>query len=179
MPWTISRFEPDNADYIDAYLATVGRALCIATHFEDRIHEVLRVIRITDAARDGKDHNEIREIALGYRKKLLAATIHEVGNAEEIHAKDVEILTSARESRNYIAHKAASLGPFEYVKEADIAERFALLVPHIRNVAAGENLVSRWSYEICEREPAPAEFCISYPERVLKWVLGNLADFDE
>ena len=37
MFWTFSRFEPKNLELIESYLAVVGRALCIATHFEETV----------------------------------------------------------------------------------------------------------------------------------------------
>ncbi len=174
MPWTFSRFEPEHLDLIEAYLGAVGRALCLASHFEEQCNHILRVIRITDAARDGKSFDEIREVALGFRRKLLAATIDDIGKAEDFDDEDIQTLVWARVSRNYIAHEAATLGPLDYVREEDIRAKCEELLPHVRNVIAGEDLVSSWAYEIQEKEPAPSGFRATYPARMVGWVFGPL-----
>jgi len=42
--------------------------------------------------------------------------------------------------------------------------------------AAGDNLVSRWMYEIDQKEPAPTAIQRLYPEWVDRWIFGGPAE---
>jgi len=51
-----------------------------------------------------------------------------------------------------------------------IEAQFAVLLDHAELVAKGDNLVSKWCYEICEKEPAPRVTHEEYGRMVREWV---------
>jgi hypothetical protein len=66
--------------------------------------------------------------------------------------------------RNFIAHESAKLSvhsPRELVGR---------LREEVRALAAGDNVASRWLYEISEKRLAPQEIQRTYIDRVEAWV---------
>jgi len=177
MEWTLTDPAIASSPILDRYFLGVGRALCIASHFEDKINHIVRVIQITDAIRAGSRHDDIRRVAMNYKRLWLDGAIKATAHADDfVSASHFTTLNDAKESRNYIAHESASLGNLHFVTPEKVLERAHALAPHILTVAKGECLVSQWSFEICEREPAPSSFCTRYPYMILNWTLGELID---
>ncbi len=174
MSWTISLRKPKNKDLLNRYFLSVGKALCIANEFEAKCNHALRVHRVTNASRAGKSFDEVGEISKSFQSQMLGSALRELEKDDDVSEEDVAKLDSARESRNYIAHEGAVIGEICSVRDEYVYERVNTLMPHVRNVAEGDNLVSVWTYEMCEREPAPRLFRQEYVERVIKWVFGDL-----
>lgn len=62
------------------------------------------------------------------------------------------------------------MGSLNYVRAKVIEAQFAVLLDHAELVAKGDNLVSKWCYEICEKEPAPRVTHEEYGRMVREWV---------
>lgn len=173
MPWTLSYNPPANPQLLNMFLLAVGKALCLANNFESKCNHVLRVITITDAIREGKNHDQVREVALSFEENMLGKTITRIGKAEEIRNEQINILEEARKSRNFVAHCGAKIGELYSIRDETFSERISELIPHVQNLAKGDNLVSAWTYEISEREPAPLGLQQNYPQMVHDWVFGE------
>ena len=174
MSWTISLKRPENESLLEAYFVAVGKALCIATNFEDKCYHVLRMHRITNAIRDGKPDEEVAKISKSFKSPRLYDAIEELAKDDDVSSEDVELLHDARGSRNHIAHEAGSMGEVWWVSDDFISEKLESLIPYVRRVAQGENLVSIWTHEMSEREPAPSNFAESYTGEVVEWIFGDL-----
>jgi hypothetical protein len=174
MSWTISLQKPENESLLERYFVAVGKALCIATNFEDKCYHVLRMHRITNAIKDGRSEEEVAEISTSFNAPRLYDAIEELAEDDDVSSENVELLHDARGSRNHIAHEAGSMDQVWGVSDDFIFEKLESLIPHVRRVAEGENLVSIWTYEMSEREPAPSHFGGSYTDEVLEWIFGDL-----
>ena len=174
MEWTISNDKIVNEELLSEYFMVAGKSLCIANHFEEKCHHIWRTVLITDAFRDSYSQEEIKEIATNLPKKILYKKIKGVCGTGEIEDCDIDLLFEAKDSRNYIAHSGASFGYLGCVSVNHIYKKVLELQPHVRIVIEDENLVSAWSQEICEREPAPRSFRASYPSKLEDWVFGDL-----
>ena len=179
MNWTLSRSTPECSDLVDQYLLASGKALCLAANFEATCKHILRVFRITDAIRSGSSNDEVREVALRnnsqrWQSLKLARAIEEIGNADDVDDEDAKTLGVARLSRNYVAHDSAGMGPIALVTPAMITQMASDLMPQVIQLARGEWLVSAWSFEIGEREPASVDRD-KYVAAVVAWVFGELA----
>jgi len=176
MSWTVSRKKPSDKYLLNRYFEAVGKALCVANNFEEKCNHILRVHKITDAIREGESDDEVREIATSFEAKRLYRAIQALDKSDDVSEEKVDLLNSARESRNYIAHEGALMGEVSLLDAEYIFERVQELAPHVEKIAKGDNLVSAWSYEVSEREPAPRRFRATYVERVVDWTFGDLIE---
>jgi hypothetical protein len=170
MGWTLGYLPPKEPDLLDAFLLSVGKALCLSNGFEAKCKDVLGVITLTDAIQAGSDFDAASGLARAVQAMLLGGTIKLIGDASGTSPADVAILQAAREARNYIAHESAELGTLSDATVKTILRLFAELEPRVLEVAKGDNLVSAWCYEICEREPAPQGIQDQYVQMVSHWV---------
>jgi len=67
-----------------------------------------------------------------------------------------------------------SPGPIWGLRRQTIIDHTERLRAAVADLAAGDNVVSRWCYEIDEKEPAPRDFISAYPDMVATWIFGAL-----
>jgi len=175
LPWTLDLQPPPESIRLDNYFLAVGKALCLATNFEYNCKFVFNILAFIKTCETEKDFDAARELvlALSAKAKMLGATVRQIEKfsaSSAISASDIDTLRAATESRNYIAHEAAAMGPLSDVKPRVIEERFASLLSHVEILAAGESLAAKWCFEIEEKEPAPRDFQREYVTRVKDWV---------
>jgi hypothetical protein len=86
-------------------------------------------------------------------------------------------LTRARLARNYIAHKgAAAVGDLYGYNVQKMLDALRALQSNVRDLAAGDNLVSEWIFQIEEpREQAPS-VREAYLELVDDWIFGHMPE---
>jgi hypothetical protein len=79
------------------------------------------------------------------------------------------VLDAAREARNFIAHDG---GLFDIHTESTrhLSDHLENLRDKVEDLAAGDNLLSRWIYEIKEKESPPSTLIASYESIVVRWV---------
>src|SRR6266498_3424775 len=104
MPWMFDLHPAEEPEFVNAFLLSAGKALCLAQGFEDKCRHVLSIIALTDAIEAGEDFDAARELAKYVGKKTLCKTINLIG---ETWPTDLAILLAAKDARNYIAHEAA------------------------------------------------------------------------
>ncbi len=170
MAWTLENHQPSEDILLDNYFLAVGKALCIASNFEHKCKFILQTMTLVEARDAGHDFDAARELVKALDKKVLNETINRIGNHPAFSAADIEILRAAKDSRNYIAHESAAMGSLNHVRAKVIEAQFAVLLDHAELVAKGDNLVSKWCYEICEKEPAPRVTHEEYGRMVREWV---------
>jgi hypothetical protein len=87
---------------------------------------------------------------------------------------DAEVLTKAKDARNFIAHDAKDLGDLYSVSSEGVAEFIDKLRTAVADVAAGDNFISKIVYRINERwEPIP-HAAANYADVIDLWVFGHI-----
>lgn len=170
MGWSLGYLPPREPKRLDEFFLAVGKTLYLANGYEAKCRWLLEVVRMVDALQDGNDLDAAMMICRALKEKTLASTLAEVYGSPVVHAEDIESLEAARHARNFIAHEAALLGHISAVKTQQLDERMLLLRQSVSSLAIGDNLVSRWIYEIGEKEPAPSTICTEYPKWIDAWV---------
>lgn len=176
MSWTISLDVPENEALLERYFVAVGKALCIASNFEQKCNDALQMHRVTNAIQKGKPEEEVADISKSFEKIRLHNAINEIGSDDDVSEAEKSTLHNARESRNFVAHEAGAMGEVGWVDNAEIYGRVENLLPHVRQIAKGENVVSAWIFEMSERQPAPRGFTSGYVQQVIEWVFQNLLE---
>ncbi len=172
MGWSLSRFPPKDPAALDAFFLVVGKALYIANEFEWKCKYVLRMLKMANFYVKSGDAFETIDFAANLKDRLLGMTISELKDFPEIRPRDIEILDKAREARNDIAHDGAIHGQLHNISAAQIHQKVTWLRTKVETLAEGDNVVSRWVYEIGEKVPAPVVIQKDYPKWVVYWVFG-------
>lgn len=173
MGWSLDYQPPKEPELLTALFLAAGKALYLASSFEDKCQWVLRIVTITTHYEATGDGSAAIELARAMKKKMLGPTIQKLKDPLEFTAGDLETLERARDARNYIAHESAKLDPLSSVSAEIIIEKFARLRVELQALIVGDNLVSRWVYEISEKELAPRGIQEAYSSWVLEWVFDG------
>jgi hypothetical protein len=175
MPWTLDYRSPEDRDLLDEFCLSVGRALCLASNFESKCRHIYWLMSLVDGVQAGNDFDGASALVetLKIDSKPLQRVIDVLGNRGTTLADDADTLMNAKNSRNFIAHKAAEIGPVSSASGRHLVKMASALYPHVVNVAAGDNLVSSWLYEISEREPAPRGIRETYRSKVVEWIYSG------
>lgn len=168
MPWSLDYFPVQHPELLDKFFLAVGKALYLATEYEGKCREYLHMIRLTNALQEGNDFDAAFVLVRTMRAKMLGGAIAEL--RKSIREKDIDALDRAREARNLIAHQIASVGAISAVSTEELATRTDTLRRALRELACGDNVVSKALYEIHEREPAPPTIQNEYPRWLDEWV---------
>ncbi len=180
MPWTIGYQAAPDPELLDDFMCIVGRALCIASCFEAKCSYILNVFKLTDAITDGASTDAVRALMRSLSKdNMLGKAIRGIAAASDVPAEQFRILDAARESRNFLAHHAAAIGPIHAATGEKLRASILALVPHVTNLARADNMASAWEYEISEKEPAPQLIRAAYENMVLNWVFGDHMSYVE
>jgi hypothetical protein len=175
MGWLLGHQPVREPELIDAYLLAVGKSLCLASYFEKKCQWVLRVAKLAEHYETDTDLDSFWMFAQAFRDKLLGPTLMKLSGLGDSEA-DIKSLEEGRVARNFIAHEAAVLGYLPAVREEDLIVAIQKLRQQLPRLIAADNLISKWVYEIEEREPAPESIQAGYAERVTRWVFGSLVD---
>jgi hypothetical protein len=180
MGWTLGYLPPKEPVLLNNYFLAVGKALCLASNFEHNCRFVLQTITLVEAVRAGTDYDAARDLVkeLDDKVKMLGGIILKFGNNSAFSPADIDVLRAAKDSRNYIAHESAGMGTLSGVRTKFIEDQFGRLLSHVEILAKGDNLVSKWCYEICEKEPAPSEIQENYVRMIREWVEKRTWEWD-
>lgn len=172
MGWSLGYLRPEEPELLDRFLLAVGKSLYLATAFEEKCKWVLRVAKIATARKEHSDASAAMVLAKAIRDKFLGPTITDM--RAFFQTEDIVVLERAKDARNFIAHESANIGPLHYASAPHIRQRLALLRTELEALAAGDNLVSAWVYEVEEKEPAPRDIRGAYPDWIKNWVFGGV-----
>lgn len=176
MSWTITPYaESSIPDLLRRYFEALGKALTLAQSFEGKCNHYLRVIKVTNAIKKEAARKEIREIATGYNSRAIGRTLGDgIEDAPEVSDADVQVLRDAKDSRNAIAHGDQHISEVHSAWPGKVYNCVLWMVPHVQNLARGDNLISAWTYQVTELESAPLGIQEKYEQTVLTWVFDGL-----
>lgn len=172
MGWSIDYLPIKQPELLEAFFLVVGKALYLANAFEAKCRFVLRVFKLAQLYEESGDASAVMSLAQALKDRMLGQTINGLTNFPDINSEDIALLEKAKDARNFIAHEGANFGYLSSISAEEVHERVDRLRKEVGELAAGDNIVSRWVYEIEEKERAPLEIQKTYPERVRQWVFG-------
>ena len=170
--WPLALIGPKNPELTDTALLAAGKALYLSNCFEATCQYVLRGYRLVSYIGTHHDADWSDAMMAISKKKLLNASIEELGRFPVVSAEDVTILQKAREARNYLAHEGAFPGLIWCAETRHIERHLETLRAAVTDLAMGNHLVSRWCYEFDEKQPAGSVMA-HFPEMVDRWVFGS------
>lgn len=173
MTWSLDYIPPKEPEKLDALFLAAGRALYLANEFESKCRWVLLIDVMETHYKATGDASATVELARAVKQEMLGTTIRKLHECTEFTSGDLETLERARDARNYIAHDSTQVGPLSSASTETITKKLSQLAITVQALIAGDNLVSRWIYEMSEMEPAPSEIQQAYPSWVLEWVFGD------
>jgi hypothetical protein len=174
MGWSLGYLLPKEPSLLDEFFLAVGRALYLSNAFEAKCRHVLRLAKIADKYRQTRDLDATDEFMLAVKDPMLAKAIEQLSAFFTIGAADCELLEKARDARNLIAHEGATVGDLTRASARTIFAQSDQLRLQVKAMTVGDNLISRWIYEIENKEPAPVGIQQEYPQMVDKWIFSRL-----
>ncbi|MFF7969121.1 hypothetical protein ACFZC3_27675 [Streptomyces sp. NPDC007903] len=184
MGWSLSYLKPREPRLLDALFLSAGRALHLANAFESKCQYVLRMANLAEAAQADPVLGLQEMINSLPPNKMLGGTLRELASTSlGSLTSDFDALDGAREARNFIAHKGASVGSMSAVSQDDILKHVARLRAAVADLALGDNVVSKWCFHLDEpNESLPRMLIDAYPTMVDGWVFshfGGLLDAED
>ena len=170
MGWSLDYQAPKEPLLLNRLFLAVGRAVYVASSFEEKCQWVLRLMKITDYHKATGDGSATAALARALKDKTLGPTIRDLNNIAPLNESDLAAFERARDARNYIAHESARVGSLSSASAKTIDEKITRLKTELEALTAADNVVSTWIYEIEEKEPAPRGIQDAYPKWVLQWV---------
>lgn len=172
MGWSLSHRPIKEPELLNEFFQAVGKALYIASSFEAKCQFVLKVTKLASHYQETADASSTWDLAQALKNKMLGPTIKEFEALPESNSDEIQTLERAKDARNFIAHECANIGRLTSVSAKVIHERTTLLRQELSHLIVGDNLVSRWVFEIEEKVPAPQQIQEVYPLLVNHWVFG-------
>ncbi len=172
MGWSLSYQPPREPETLNDLFLAVGKALYIANGFEVKLRYVLRMGKLADRYKETDDLDAWLAFMETTKDPLLGRALIELSALSIMKPADINVLKRAKDARNAIAHEGGSIGPAYSASAKAIELQFSRLRKDVSILAVGDNLVSRWVYEIDEKETAPMEIQRLYPEWVDQWIFG-------
>lgn len=177
MGWSVGYRLPYESDLIDEILLANGKSLYLANRFEGNCRYVLRVAKFADAIK-ADPVLSLEEVAAALSAdKMLGPTLRELSSRADIaiSPEQVAMLGQARNARNYVAHESATaLGEIYSRDVQNMINSLRELRSRVRQLAAGDNLVATWVFQIEEpREPLPSVHR-AYLELIDDWIFGHM-----
>jgi hypothetical protein len=170
--WSLGYLPPKEPELLDAMFLAVGKALYLANAFEAKCRFVLRIAKLAQYRAESGDASAVMSLAQTLKDGMLGRTINDLNAFPEITLADIALLEQAKDARNFIAHEGAGFGYLSSISAQEVYEQVDRLRREVDKLVAGDNIVSRWVYEIEEKEPAPLEIQKTYALRVRQWVFG-------
>lgn len=179
MPWLIGWQEPSFISLANEFFSTLGRALYLANSFEVKCGHILQAERIAAKFGESGDADAAVQLVAAMKNPMLADLFKELNKLYPITPENTETLDKARAARNFVAHEGGRIGPLVDTSAKAIQEQIDALRPHIRDLAAGDNLVSLWEWGLQEiGDPPPYGYFRHYPAAIESWVFGGPSFFE-
>ena len=171
MAWS-TNFQPiRESDSLDLFLLIAGKALYLATTFEKRCQYVLRTAKIDEHYLQTSDASSVWHLVETLKDPLLGPTIKELRTYLQVSSDEIEILTRAKDARNFVAHELTDLGPLNSLELVRLQEKTAQLQSELPSLIAGDCLVTKWLYRLEETEYQSKLVQEFYPSWVTEWVI--------
>ena len=174
MGWSLGYLPPKEPELLRSFFLVVGKALYLSNAFEAKCKYVLRIAKIVTHYRRTQDVSATDYLLQTLKDNMLKKTITELKGFPEFKTTDIELLERAKDARNFVAHEGANIGDLSVASAKIILEQVDSLRQHIRVITAGDNVVSRWVYEIDEKEPAPIAIQKEYPDMIDNWLFCGI-----
>lgn len=179
MSWTI-HYQPIRNERADNVLLTLGRAIYAASQFEGKCQYVLRIIKLVDTMHPDKSADPVMGLEEAItslpRDQVLARALQQLAAQMPAKKSEAELLQAAKQARNFIAHEGASFGLHPPAGQ-QLVEHLDKLHDAVRDLAAGDNLISLWALGIDEpRATKPSPFIAAYEDALVRWILGPVWD---
>jgi hypothetical protein len=174
--WAVSPSMLDASPQAEEFLLALGKSLYVATQFEGKVQSVFRFFNLIDWFEEIGDSTEVFAQARAAKDQMLGRALKAIKEHRLTRSLTAEVSTleTARHARNYIAHEAAGkIHSLEVMRAADVAKALAALREEVIKLAQGDNIISRWEFEISEKQPASMWFVDTYEARVLNWIFGD------
>ena len=154
--WSLSYQSPREPELLDAALLAAEKALHVANRFEAKCKYVLTIANLGSVVRNDPVLSLTEAIAALPAGKMLAGTMRDLSDLlPGMTVGERSALESSRRGRNFIAHEGAGFGSVWAVSQESLGLHLRKLRAAVTDVAAGDNVVSGWVYEIEEKEHAP------------------------
>jgi hypothetical protein len=152
MGWSLGYLPPQEPELLDRFFLTVGRALFLASQFEEKCRFVLRIAKLVQEPgllgsildlqkrADTGDASATTALTKVLKEKCLRQTLNDIRGPLKVRAADVALLERGKDARNFIAHEAAILGELSAVRATRIHDRIALLRGHVEALTAADNV---------------------------------------
>lgn len=173
MGWSLGHLPVREPARLEIFFLAVGKALFLAQEYEAKCQGILRGAQLFNALKEGHDLDAAYLVWEKFKDRMLHATIMEIQALPfATKPEDVEVLMRAKDARNFVAHESARLGHLWTVTAPSLESKTAELRNAVSSLAVGDNLVSRWIYEIEERARAPMTIQVEYPRWIDNWIFG-------
>lgn len=160
----------------------LGKITRLGLEFESKCKGIVRVMRLVTAF-EANPEQSLDEVIAGIPRDMqLARTINAFpGLTPGVTATEIETLNTAREARNALIHEG---GEFPLhgrmgANHSRLTASLEQLRTHVRQLAAGDNLVSSWAYSIDEKEAPPRALMDGYERAVEEWIFESVWDLLE
>ncbi|OYT11640.1 MAG: hypothetical protein B6I18_03365 [Bacteroidetes bacterium 4572_112] len=153
----------------------VGKASMLCQKFDQGCRSTSAFI-VTIAKAKQENNSDFYKDFLTQLKKLGDKNLGpSIGNLKKtsgtfVSKDNIDTLDKARNSRNFICHDLFKNTIRKHLLGDDFIDiDDKLLKEHIINVAKGDYIISKWDYEIGEKEPAPYSED-KYITDILRWI---------
>jgi hypothetical protein len=175
MCWSLSLAVPEEPELVELFFTAAGKSLYLAGAFESKCSSLLRTMKFVEHYMRTKDAEASLGLIQALSDTMLGPSIKGLENFPHFSGPDIARLNKGREARNLIAHEAALISGID-VAGKHIIKAIGKLRAAVTDLADADNLVSRWLYEINEREHAP-EIAQTYPIWVDRWIFRPFDEF--
>lgn len=160
------------------FLLQIGKALCLCQKFESTCKEIIMWFETIKSLKENK-YNFLDDKYKDNVDKLLNLFLGKSINLLKnnyllkIKESDLQILQNAKKSRNFIVHDSTGILISESFSPSLIIESrldIKIFENHVKKIAEGDFLVSKWSYEFHEKESGAFYKKGIYIEKVIKWI---------
>lgn len=179
MTYTISPRGPEDDALAEHFFQCLGRALYVATLFEQKcswvswvgqmVHEIREDPNFRIPVREPGDPEEQRPRLNSSINALLRVVSGD-------SATELRLLHRGREARNTIIHNVADVGPLDGLRSKQIERALQALRNEVQVLAEADALASSWAFAITEREHAPVWLSDNYAARLVTWIFGGPHD---
>lgn len=169
MAWTLHN-QPIRNPWADKALLTGGRALYVAQAFERKCQSLVRFGFLVEGLEADPVARLEELISQVPGDTQLGPTLRRLSDLMPEARGHEEVLSAARIARNYIAHEGVSFS-IHSEKWSDLTEQMLTLRRMVTTLAAGDNLVSAWSFGLHEwKQSTPHALIAAYPAMIDEWV---------
>jgi len=163
--------DPPDEHYMNIACTSLGRALYVASGFEDDCRSLAFALKVRAPQPEGQSDEEFFNAVSNAVTGRLASLNNLIAKHAELPEQYAEMLHAARDARNYIAHEAATaLDDFPKTQHG-FDKWYEVLAEKIDDIAYGKIIVAvLLSQNVREMRPSTETISV-YREKVKCWIL--------